>query len=48
MGRCISSIDTEHGIVYAALDHDALRQTRAKLPVLEHQDPFTLDAIVDS
>ena len=44
MGRCISTIDTQHGIVYATLDHEALREARRSLPVLEHQDPFTLDA----
>lgn len=43
MGRCISTIDNQHGIVYATLDHEALREARRRLPVLEHQDPFTLD-----
>lgn len=44
MGRCISTIDTQHGIVYATLDHEVLRDARRRLPVLEHQAPFTLDA----
>lgn len=47
MGRCISVIDTANAIVYAHLDHDALRDARTKLPVLRHQDSFTIDALTN-
>lgn len=43
MGRLISTIDRQHGIIYAELDHEALRELRRRLPALEHQDRFRLD-----